>query len=76
VSRPTVADLGASLRRGETSPAELAAASRSALESLAGLHPVLRYTDELTERQAARAARSLAESPEKAGPRCGIPCAY
>ena len=76
MSRPTVADLGASLRRGETSPAELAAASRSALESLAGLHPVLRYTDELTERQAARAARSLAESPEKAGPLCGIPFAY
>ena len=72
----TVAELGASLRRGETSPAELAAASRGALESLAPLHPVLRYTDELTERQAARAARTLAEAPETAGPLCGIPFAY
>jgi aspartyl-tRNA(Asn)/glutamyl-tRNA(Gln) amidotransferase subunit A len=72
----TVAELGASLRRGETSPAELAAASRGALESLAPLHPVLRYTDELTERQAARAARILAEAPETAGPLCGIPFAY
>jgi len=72
----TVAELGASLRRGETSPAELAAASRGALESLAPLHPVLRYTDELTERQAARAARILAEAPETAGALCGIPFAY
>ena len=76
MSHPTVADLGASLRRGETSPAELAAASRSALESLASLNPVLRYTDELAERQAARAARTLAESPDTAGPLCGVPFAY
>jgi aspartyl-tRNA(Asn)/glutamyl-tRNA(Gln) amidotransferase subunit A len=76
MSPRTVAELGASLRRGETSPAELAAASRGALESIAGLHPVLRYTDELAERQAARAARTLAESPETAGPLCGIPFAY
>ena len=73
--RPS-AELGARLRRGETSPGALASAARRELESLAGLHPVLRYTDALAERQAGRAARMLAEAPESAGPLCGIPFAY
>ena len=76
MSRETVAELGARLRRGDATPTELAAQARTALESIADLHPVLRYTDALTERQAGRAARILAESPEEAGPLCGIPFAY
>jgi aspartyl-tRNA(Asn)/glutamyl-tRNA(Gln) amidotransferase subunit A len=76
MSRPTVAELGARLRRGEATPEDLAAAARSELEGLSELNPVLRYTDELAERQARRAARILADSPETAGPLCGIPFAY
>jgi aspartyl-tRNA(Asn)/glutamyl-tRNA(Gln) amidotransferase subunit A len=76
MSRETVAELGARLRSGDATPTELAAQARTALESIADLHPVLRYTDALTERQAGRAARILAESPEEAGPLCGIPFAY
>ena len=76
MSSDTVAELGARLRRGETTPEELARAARSDLESLARLNPVLRYTDELAARQAGRAARLLAEAPETAGPLCGIPFAY
>ena len=76
MSPETVGGLGARLRRGETTPAELAAQARGALQSIEDLHPVLRYTDALTERQAGRAARMLAESPERAGPLCGIPFAY
>jgi aspartyl-tRNA(Asn)/glutamyl-tRNA(Gln) amidotransferase subunit A len=76
MSSDTVAGLGARLRRGETDPAELAGRARGALESIADLHPVLRYTDDLAERQARRAARMLAESPATAGPLCGIPFAY
>jgi aspartyl-tRNA(Asn)/glutamyl-tRNA(Gln) amidotransferase subunit A len=76
VSRQTVAELGARLRRGETTPEALASEARSEVESLASLNPVLRYTDELAERQARRAARMLAEAPETAGPLCGVPFAY
>ncbi len=72
----SIAELGARLRRGETTPVELAAGARSALESLASLNPVLRYTDELAARQARRAAGTLAEAPETAGPLCGVPFAY
>ncbi|MGD0448668.1 MAG: amidase, partial [Candidatus Dormibacteria bacterium] len=76
MSRETVAQLGARLRSGDATPTELAAQARTALESIADFHAVLRYTDALTERQAGRAARLLAESPEAAGPLCGIPFAY
>jgi aspartyl-tRNA(Asn)/glutamyl-tRNA(Gln) amidotransferase subunit A len=76
MSWETVGELGARLRSGETTPAQLADHARSAIESLASLHPVLRYTGALTEHQAGRAARMLAESPEQAGPLCGIPFAY
>jgi aspartyl-tRNA(Asn)/glutamyl-tRNA(Gln) amidotransferase subunit A len=72
----TVSELGTRLRRGEATPETLAAEARSALESLASLNPVLRYTDALAERQAHRAARMLAETPDAAGPLCGIPFAY
>ena len=76
MSGETVGELGARLRSGETTPVELANEARSAIESLASLHPVLRYTGALTERLAGRAARMLAESPEATGPLCGIPFAY
>jgi aspartyl-tRNA(Asn)/glutamyl-tRNA(Gln) amidotransferase subunit A len=76
MSRPTAAELGARLRRGEATPAGLAAEARAALQSLSALHPVLRYTGDLAERQAWRAARILAEAPETASPLCGIPFAY
>jgi len=64
------------LRSGQASPQDLAAASRGELDRIEGLHAVLRRTGELAERQAARAARLLAETPEAAGPLCGIPFAH
>jgi len=73
---PTVADLGSALRRGAATPQALAATARARLEGISELNVVLRYTGELAERQAARAARTLAESPETAGPLCGVPFAY
>ena len=72
----TVAELGARLRRGEATPRQLAAEARSSLEEISPLNAVLRFTDSLTERQAERAAQRLAQSPETAGPLCGIPFAY
>ncbi|MGA8015173.1 MAG: Asp-tRNA(Asn)/Glu-tRNA(Gln) amidotransferase subunit GatA [Candidatus Dormiibacterota bacterium] len=72
----TLSELGARLRRGETTPRQLAAEARSSLEEISPLNAVLRFTDSLTERQAERAARMLAQSPETAGPLCGIPFAY
>ncbi len=72
----SVTELGVRLRRGETTPAALAAAARRDLEAVAGLNAVLRFTDSLAERQAERAARMLAQRPEEAGPLCGVPFAY
>ena len=72
----SVTELGARLRRGETTPAALAAAARRDLEAVAGLNAVLRFTDPLAESQAERAARMLALGPEEAGPLCGVPFAY
>jgi aspartyl-tRNA(Asn)/glutamyl-tRNA(Gln) amidotransferase subunit A len=72
----TIADLALRLRRGETTPPALAAEARVTLEGLAGLNAVLRYPEEVAARQAERAARLLAEAPEKASPLCGIPFAY
>jgi aspartyl-tRNA(Asn)/glutamyl-tRNA(Gln) amidotransferase subunit A len=72
----TLGELGDRLRRGDTTPAELAAAARSRLEGIASLNAVLRYTDALAEGQAARAAERLSRAPETAGALCGIPFAY
>ncbi len=72
----TIAGLARSLRSGETTPEALAAQARATLESVAGLNAVLRHPDPVTARQVERAARLLAESPDQAGPLCGIPFAY
>jgi aspartyl-tRNA(Asn)/glutamyl-tRNA(Gln) amidotransferase subunit A len=73
----TIAELGDSLRRGEATPEQLAAAAAKHIESTnPALNAVLRRTDAIAERMAARAARLLAEAPETAGPLCGVPFVY
>jgi aspartyl-tRNA(Asn)/glutamyl-tRNA(Gln) amidotransferase subunit A len=71
-----IAELRRQLRRRETSPAELAEEARRNLEGIRGLHPVLRYTDELTERQVRRASSKFLDLGGDPGPLCGIPFAY
>jgi len=73
---PTASELAGLLRSGATTPQDLAARARADLKRISDLNAVLRYTDSLAERQAERAARTLAEVPERAGPLCGIPFAY
>ena len=41
----TLSELGARLRRGETTPRQLAAEARSSLEEISPLNAVLRFTE-------------------------------
>jgi len=72
----TVTAMGEMLRAHEATPQDLAAAARRELDRIDGLNAVLRRTGAVAERQAERAARLMAETPEAAGPLCGIPFAH
>jgi aspartyl-tRNA(Asn)/glutamyl-tRNA(Gln) amidotransferase subunit A len=72
----TAAAMGAAMRKGELTPAQVLDDARSQLNGAGrSLNAFLALTDELADRQAERAAQILREDPAGAGPLCGIPVA-
>jgi len=72
----SVAECAAGLRSGEVTAGELLAAARAQVDAHdARLGTVLSRMDDLAERQASSADRTLRETPDRAGPLCGIPVA-
>jgi aspartyl-tRNA(Asn)/glutamyl-tRNA(Gln) amidotransferase subunit A len=72
----TITELGDLLRRRETTPLELLAASEGHADATdPQVNAYLARTEALGRHQAERAARTLAENPHSAGPLCGIPFA-
>ena len=72
----TASEMGAALRRGDVTPAQLLDDARAQVHRLDGsLHAFLARTDMLADRQAERAAGMLRDDPDNAPPLCGIPVA-
>ncbi len=69
-------EMAAALRRGEVTPEQLLDDARAQVRRLDGsLNAFLAHTDELADRQAERASRTLRDDPDGAPPLCGIPVA-
>jgi aspartyl-tRNA(Asn)/glutamyl-tRNA(Gln) amidotransferase subunit A len=72
----TATEMAAALRRGEVTPRRLLDDARAQVTRLGGrLNAFLARTDDLADQQAERAAQMLRDSPQAAGPLCGIPIA-